>query len=99
MKLKLAFFLGALFQEMDCVKKQDKQPAWHLAKQALSHPERTEMLAHITRKGVGADATELSEALGLSTGKTRYHLMVLCNAGLAEQADDAGGRYVAVLSL
>ena len=81
------------------MKDEDKQPARSLAKQALSHPERSEMLACITRKGTGSDAAELAEALGISTAKARYHLTVLRNAELVEQVDDAVGQYVAILGL
>lgn len=76
---------------------QDKQPAWPLAKQALSHPERLEMLAYITQKGSGADAVELAEALGLSVGKARYHLLVLSKADLIAETSEARGRYIAAV--
>jgi len=57
------------------------------------------MLAHVTRKGTGADATELAGALGLSIAKARYHLTVLRNAGLVEQVGENSSQYVAVLNL
>lgn len=82
---------------MRTVEDEDKQPAGPLAKQALSHPERSEMLALITRKGTGADAAELAEALGISIAKAKYHLMVLRSAELVESIDEANGHYVAIL--
>lgn len=81
------------------MKDRDKQPGWPLAKQALSHPERSEMLALITRKGSGANAVELAEALGVSTAKARYHLLVLGRAELVESIGGTDGQYVAILGL
>ena len=79
------------------MKDQRKEPMWPLAKQALSHPERFEMLAHITQKGAGADAPELARALGLTRAKAKYHLLVLDKADLIAETDEAAGRYVAVV--
>ena len=75
------------------MKDQGNQPA----KQALSHPERSEMLAYITQKGAGADAAELAEAFGLTRAKAEYHLLVLSKAGLIAETDEVDGRYVAVV--
>lgn len=79
------------------VKDQDKQPAWYLAKQALSHAERSDMLTRITQAGVGMDAAELAEALDLTVAKVRYHLLVLHKADLIAPTDEADDRYVAVM--
>jgi DNA-binding transcriptional ArsR family regulator len=79
------------------VKNQDKQPGWHLAKQALSHSERSKMLAQITQVGVGVDAAELAEALGMTLAKVNYHLLVLYKADLIAPTDDVDDRYVAVM--
>ena len=79
------------------MKDRDRQPAWHLAKQALSHRERFAMLARITEAGVGMDATELAGALDLTVAKARYHLLVLCRADLIAPTDDPDERYIAVL--
>ena len=79
------------------MKEQDRQPEWHLAKQALSHAERYEMLTRITEAGVGMNAAELAEALGLTVAKVRYHLLILRRADLVAPTDDADERYVAVL--
>ena len=78
------------------MKDQDKQPGWHLAKQALSHRERFAMVAQIAEAGAGMNATELAEALDLTVAKARYHLLVLCRADLIAPTDDADERYVAV---
>lgn len=78
------------------MKDREKEPAWPLAKQALSHPERFEMLARIRQTGTGADAAELAEALGLTRAKAEYHLLVLSKAELIAVTDEADGRYVAV---
>lgn len=74
---------------------RDKQPAGPLARQVLSHPMRSEMLACITRKGT-ADAVELADELGLSTARAKYHLLVLRNADLVEPIDEANGQYAAL---
>lgn len=79
------------------MKERDRQPGWQLAKQALSHRERFEMLTRITQKGSGAGAVELAEALGLSVGKAKYHLLVLSRANLIAETSEARERYVAVL--
>lgn len=75
------------------VKERDRQPERHLAKQALSHSERAEMLARITEAGVGMNAAELAGALDLTLAKVRYHLLVLYRADLIAPTDE---RYVAV---
>jgi predicted transcriptional regulator len=92
----LAFSLGALSQEM-AVNDQDKQPEWHLARQALSHAERSEMLARVTEAGTGMSAAELAGALDLTLAKARYHLLVLHRADLIAPANGAGERYIATL--
>jgi DNA-binding transcriptional ArsR family regulator len=79
------------------VKDQRKEPTRPLAKQALSHPERFEILARIRGQGDGASATELAEGLGLARVKVEYHLLVLDKADLIERADEAEGRYVAIV--
>jgi DNA-binding IclR family transcriptional regulator len=79
------------------MKDQQEHPVGPLVKQALSRPDRFEMLAHITQKQAGADVTELTAALDLIPAKTEYHLMVLHNADLIAQTDEASGRYVAVV--
>jgi predicted ArsR family transcriptional regulator len=75
-----------------------KQPAGPLAKQALSHPERFEMLDCITQRGAGIGEAELAEALGLPAVKVRYHLTVLRNADLVAYLEETAGRYVAAAS-
>jgi DNA-binding transcriptional ArsR family regulator len=52
---------------------------------ALSHPLRREMLGHLAEHGP-ATSTTLAEALGQSTGTTSYHLRVLAEAGIIEEA-------------
>lgn len=79
------------------MKDRDKQPGWHLAKQALSHRERLAIVTQITQAGVGMDAAELAEALGLTVAKVRYHLLVLYKADLIAPTDEGDDRYVAVL--
>ena len=77
------------------MKDDRKEPTWHQAKQALSHPDRMAMLAQITGSGFGAGARELAEALGLPVVKVDYHLLVLHNADLIAPTGDAG-RYIAI---
>ena len=52
---------------------------------AMSHPLRREMLRHLAEHG-NASSTTLAEALGQSTGTTSYHLRVLAEAGVIEEA-------------
>lgn len=56
---------------------------------ALAHPLRQEMLRHLDRQGP-ATSTTLAEALGESTGTTSYHLRVLADAGVIEEAPGHG---------
>lgn len=77
------------------MKDQQGQPAGPLVKQALSHPERFEMLDCIAQRGAGMDEGELAKALGLTRPKVEYHLLVLCHADLIAPADHASDRYVA----
>lgn len=78
------------------MKEQRREPTWLIAKQALSHPDRIAMLAHVTGEGMGAGASELAEGVGLTCAKAEYHLLVLRNAGLIAPVDRAGGGYVAI---
>jgi len=64
------------------------------AKQALSNPERFELLDCIAQKGTGIDEGELAELLGLSATKVRYHLTVLHSADLVRHPDRSPDRYV-----
>ena len=56
---------------------------------ALAHPVRQEMLRHLDSQGP-ATSTTLAEALGESTGTTSYHLRVLADAGVIEEAPGHG---------
>jgi DNA-binding transcriptional ArsR family regulator len=56
---------------------------------ALSHPLRQEILRHLAGHGP-ATSTTLAEALGESTGTTSYHLRVLADAGVIEEAPGRG---------
>jgi DNA-binding transcriptional ArsR family regulator len=56
---------------------------------ALAHPLRQEMLRHLDRNGP-ATSTTLASALGESTGTTSYHLRVLADAGVIEEAPGHG---------
>ncbi len=77
------------------MKDQQEQPAGSLVKQALSHPERSDMLGCITQRGSGMGEGELADALGLTRAKVKYHLTVLRNADLIAPAEQAPDRYVA----
>ena len=52
---------------------------------AMSHPLRREMLRQLAEHGT-ASSTTLAAALGESTGTTSYHLRVLADAGVIEEA-------------
>jgi DNA-binding transcriptional ArsR family regulator len=56
---------------------------------AMSHPLRRKMLRHLEENGP-ATSTTLAQALGDSTGTTSYHLRILADAGIIEEAPDLG---------
>ncbi len=56
---------------------------------AMSHPMRREMLRHLEDSGP-ATSTTLARALGDSTGTTSYHLRILADAGIIEEASGLG---------
>jgi DNA-binding transcriptional ArsR family regulator len=56
---------------------------------AMSHPLRREMLRHLEDNGP-ATSTTLAQALGDSTGTTSYHLRILADAGIIEEAPGLG---------
>lgn len=77
------------------MKDEQEHPAGPLAKQALSHPERFDILGCITQRGTGIGEGELADVLGLTRAKVKYHLTVLRNADLVAPVDHAPDRYVA----
>lgn len=56
---------------------------------AMSHPLRREMLRILEENGP-ATSTTLAQALGDSTGTTSYHLRILADAGIIEEAPGLG---------
>lgn len=73
---------------------QEGQPAGALVEQALSHPDRVEMLGRIEQRNTGIEEVELADALGMTRAKAKYHLAVLRNAELVAPADRESDLYV-----
>jgi len=57
-------------------------------KRALSHPKRLAVFEYLTQRGTAIEEADLAEALDLAVPATRYHLTVLCDAGLIVQVED-----------
>ena len=59
-------------------------------KRALSHPKRLAIFEHLTQRGTAIEEAELAEAVDLTVPVARYHLTVLCDAGLIVEVEDVG---------
>jgi DNA-binding MarR family transcriptional regulator len=92
---------GVLAKRRLYMQDKGKRPqADPVLEQALSHPKRLDILGYLVKKrGTGTGQEELSEALGLSAPRVKYHLLVLRGADLIAHVDGLEhSRYIAAAS-